>query len=141
MKITEVHEQIVSEFELFSDWEERYQHLISLGSQLAKMPDELKTEKNLIKGCQSQVWLHAGLEDGIMVLQADSDALIVKGLVSLVLRACSGFPPSDVLIAGTGFIERIGLSKHLSVTRSNGLAAMIKQINMFALVFKSMSEG
>lgn len=133
----DIQNQIVEEFEAFKDWDERYKHIIDLGKALPEFPEEARTEDNIVKGCQSQVWMIADLQDGNMVIKADSDAMIVRGLVSLVLRLYSGQPPAVVLQTKPEFIERINMGQHLSMQRSNGLAAMIKQIQFYALAFQA----
>ena len=137
MTINEIQDEIIDEFSGFDDWMDKYQLLIDLGNEQAPLDEKYKTESNLIDGCQSRVWLQADLIDGKMVLQAESDALIVKGIVALLIRVLSGHSPQEVLHADLYFIEQIGLKEHLSPTRSNGLLAMLKQIKMYALVFSS----
>ena len=137
MTINEIQDEVIEEFSSFTDWMDKYQLLIDLGNELEPLDEKYKTESNLIDGCQSRVWLQADLIDGKMVLQAESDALIVKGIVALLIRVLSGHSPQEVLHADLYFIEQIGLKEHLSPTRSNGLVAMLKQIKMYALVFSS----
>ena len=137
MTINEIQDEVIEEFSSFTDWMDKYQLLIDLGNELKPLDEKYKTESNLIDGCQSRVWLQADLIDGKMVLQAESDALIVKGIVALLIRVLSGHSPQEVLHADLYFIEQIGLKEHLSPTRSNGLLAMLKQIKMYALVFSS----
>ena len=137
MTINEIQDEVIEEFSSFTDWMDKYQLLIDLGNELEPLDEKYKTESNLIDGCQSRVWLQADLIDGKMVLQAESDALIVKGIVALLIRVLSGHSPQEVLSADLYFIEQIGLKEHLSPTRSNGLLAMLKQIKMYALVFSS----
>ncbi len=137
MTINEIQDEVIEEFSSFTDWMDKYQLLIDLGNELEPLDEKYKTESNLIDGCQSRVWLQADLIDGKMVLQAESDALIVKGIVALLIRVLSGHSPQEVLNADLYFIEQIGLKEHLSPTRSNGLLAMLKQIKMYALVFSS----
>ena len=137
MTINEIRDEVIEEFSSFTDWMDKYQLLIDLGNELEPLDEKYKTESNLIDGCQSRVWLQADLIDGKMVLQAESDALIVKGIVALLIRVLSGHSPQEVLHADLYFIEQIGLKEHLSPTRSNGLLAMLKQIKMYALVFSS----
>ena len=139
--INELQDEIIEQFSDFDDWMDRYQLLIDLGSEQKPLDEQYKTEQNLIDGCQSRVWLQADLIDGQVVFQADSDALIVKGLVSLLVEVLSGHSPQEILDADLYFIERIGLQEHLSPTRSNGLLAMIKQMRMYALAFKAKQEG
>jgi cysteine desulfuration protein SufE len=135
-----VQEEIIDEFALFEDWTERYKYIIELGRELPEMPESLKTEENKVRGCQSQVWLAAGLHDGVITYQADSDAMIVKGLAALILRVYSGHTPEEILATEPTFIEQIGMSEHLSMTRSNGLRAMVKQIKLYALAFQAKQE-
>ena len=136
--INQLQDAVIEEFEdLGDDWMDRYQYLIDMGSEMTPLPDEDKTEQNLIEGCQSRVWVKAEMRDGLMHLEAESDALIVKGIVSLLLRVLDGHSPEEILAADLYFIDRIGLRDHLSPTRSNGLLAMIRQIRMYAKAFKS----
>ena len=135
--INEIQDEIVEEFSDFDDWMDKYQLLIDLGSEQEPIDEKYKTEQNLIDGCQSRVWLQADLVDGKIVFQAESDALIVKGIVTLLIKVLSGHTPDEILNADLYFIEKIGLKEHLSPTRSNGLLAMIKQIRMYALAFKA----
>ena len=138
MTINEIQDEVIEEFSSFTDWMDKYQLLIDLGNELAPLDEKYKTESNLIDGCQSRVWLQADLTaEGKMMLQAESDALIVKGIVALLVRVLSGHSPQEVLDADLYFIEQIGLKEHLSPTRSNGLLAMLKQIKMYALVFST----
>lgn len=135
--INELQDEVIEEFADFDDWMDKYQLLIDLGSEQETMPEAYKTEQNLIDGCQSRVWLQADLEDGKLVFQAESDALIVKGIVALLVKVLSGHTPDEILNADLYFIERIGLKEHLSPTRSNGLLAMLKQMRMYALAYKA----
>lgn len=128
---------IVNEFTQFSGWEERYKHLIGLGKELSPMPEEFKVEQNKVKGCQSQVWLFAELRDGKIAFHGDSDAAIVKGIVALLLRVFGDRTPQEILTLDQSFIDEIGLKQHLSMSRANGLSAMIKQIQIYALAFKT----
>lgn len=130
--INEIQDEIIDEFSELDDWMDRYQMLIDLGSELEPLDDRYKTEQNLIDGCQSRVWVRSEMKEGRMVLSAESDALIVKGIVALLLRVLSDQKPEDILHADLYFIERIGLREHLSPTRSNGLLAMIRQIRTYA---------
>ena len=130
--INEIQDEIIDEFSSLDDWMDRYQMLIDLGNELTPLDDQYKTEQNLIDGCQSRVWVRCELNDGRMHLTAESDALIVKGIVALLLRVLSDQTPEDILHADLYFIERIGLREHLSPTRSNGLLAMIRQIKTYA---------
>lgn len=131
--ITDIQRRIVDDFAVFEDWMDKYAYLIELGGELEKMNEEWKTEENLIKGCQSKVWLHAELKDDLLYFTADSDAIITKGIAALLLRVFSGQKPEDIAKADVHFIDEIGLSQHLSPTRSNGLLAMVKQIRMYAI--------
>ena len=135
MTINETQDEIIEEFSALDDWMDKYQLLIDLGSEQESLDEKYKTEQNLIDGCQSRVWLQADYEDGIIRFSAESDALIVKGIVSLLIRVFSGHTPQEILNADLYFIEQIGLKEHLSPTRSNGLLAMVKQIRMYALAF------
>lgn len=135
--INEIQDEIVEEFSDFDDWMDKYQLLIDLGSEQEPIDEKYKNEQNLIDGCQSRVWLQADLVDGKIILQAESDALIVKGIVTLLIKVLSGHTPDEILNADLYFIEKIGLKEHLSPTRSNGLLAMIKQMRMYALAFKA----
>lgn len=138
MTIEELQSEVVAEFACYDDWMERYQLLIDLGSEQEPLPDHLRTEANLIDGCQSRVWLVADLTpQGTIDFRAESDALIVKGIVALLIRVLSGHTPDEILNADLHFIQDIGLSEHLSPTRSNGLMAMLKQMRLFALAYKT----
>ena len=132
MTINELQDEVIEEFEGFDDWMDKYQMLIDLGNDLEPLPEQYKTEQNLIDGCQSRVWVQCDMQDGVMHLQADSDALIVKGIVALLLRVLSDHTPQEILSADLYFIERIGLREHLSPTRSNGLLAMVRRIREYA---------
>ena len=135
MTINEIQDEIIDEFSGFDDWMDKYQLLIDLGNEQEPLDDKYKTEQNLIDGCQSRVWLQADLVDGNIHFNAESDALIVKGIVALLIRVLSDHTPQEILDADLYFIEQIGLKEHLSPTRSNGLLAMVKQIKMYALAF------
>lgn len=137
MTINEIQDEVVEEFSDFDDWMDKYQLLIDLGSEQQPLDEKYKTEQNLIDGCQSRVWLQADVQDGKVVFQAESDALIVKGIVALLIRVLSGHTPDEILEADLYFIEQIGLREHLSPTRSNGLLAMLKQMKLYALAFKA----
>ena len=141
MTINEIQDEIIAEFSDFDDWMDRYQMLIDMGSEQPPLDERYKTEQNLIDGCQSRVWLQADLVDGKVQFQAESDALIVKGIVALLVRVLSGHTPQEILDADLYFIDRIGLREHLSPTRSNGLGAMLKQMKMYALAFKSIHNS
>ena len=138
MTINEIQDEIIEEFAGFDDWMDKYQLLIDLGNDLEPLDEKYKTESNLIEGCQSRVWLQADLmPDGTVRFLAESDALIVKGIVSLLVKVYSGHTPDDILANEPYFVEAIGLKEHLSPTRSNGLVAMIKRMRMYALAFKT----
>ncbi len=140
MTINELQDEVIEEFSDFTDWMDKYQLLIDLGNEQKPLDEKYKTESNLIDGCQSRVWLQADYVDGKIVFTAESDALIVKGIIALLIRVLSGHTPQEILDADLYFIERIGLKDHLSPTRSNGLLAMVKQIRMYALAFKMKDE-
>ena len=135
--INEIQDEIIEEFGGLDDWMDKYQLLIDLGNEQEPLDEKYKTESNLIDGCQSRVWLQADYEDGLIRFTAESDALIVKGIVALLIRVLSGHTPQEILDADLYFIEQIGLKEHLSPTRSNGLLAMVKQMRMYALVFSN----
>jgi len=137
MTINEIQDEIIEEFSGFDDWMDRYSLLIDLGNELPEMPADIKTDQNLIDGCQSKVWIDARVEDGKIMLQGDSDAILVKGIVALLLKVLSGHTPQEILDADLYFIGQTGLQEHLSPTRSNGLLAMVKQIKMYALAFQA----
>ena len=137
MTINEIQDEIIEEFADFDDWMDRYQLLIDLGSSQPKLDDKYKTEQNLIDGCQSRVWLQADMKDGLLHFQAESDALIVKGIVALLVRVLSDHTPEEILGADLYFIESIGLREHLSPTRSNGLLSMLKQMKLYALAYQA----
>ena len=137
MTINEIQDEIIEEFNDFEDWMDRYQLLIDMGNDQQPLPEKYKNEQNLIDGCQSRVWLQADLVDGRIQFQAESDALIVKGIVTLLVRVLNNQTPQDILDADLYFIEQIGLREHLSPTRSNGLLAMLKQMKLYALAFKA----
>ena len=138
--IKEKQEEIIEEFSAFDDWMDRYQLLIDLGSEQEPLDEQYKTDSNLIEGCQSRVWLQADFVDGKVVFRAESDALIVKGIVSLLVKVYSGHTPQEILDNEPYFVEAIGLREHLSPTRSNGLVAMIKQMRLYALAFKTKMQ-
>lgn len=133
-------QEIIEEFSLFSDWMDKYEHIISLGKELPLIDEGLKSDDLLIKGCQSRVWLHAKLEDGKVVFTADSDAIITKGIINLLIRVLSGQTPTDIIDTDLSFIDRIGLKEHLSPTRSNGLVSMVKQMKLYALAFRTQQN-
>ena len=140
MNINEIQDEIIAEFSDFDDWMDRYQMLIDMGSEQPLLEEQYKTEQNLIDGCQSRVWLQADMVDGKLQFRAESDAIIVKGIVALLVRVLSGHTPQEILDADLYFIDRIGLREHLSPTRSNGLGAMLKQMKMYALAFKTIEH-
>jgi cysteine desulfuration protein SufE len=140
MNINEIQDEIIAEFSDFDDWMDRYQMLIDMGSEQPTLEEKYKTEQNLIDGCQSRVWLQADMVDGKLQFRAESDALIVKGIVALLVRVLSGHTPQEILDADLYFIDRIGLREHLSPTRSNGLGAMLKQMKMYALAYKTIEH-
>lgn len=137
MTINEQQDEIISEFSDFDDWMDRYQMLIDMGNEQKALDETYKTDENLIDGCQSRVWLQCDVEDGKLVFTAESDALIVKGIITLLIRVLSGHTPDEILNADLYFIDKIGLREHLSPTRSNGLLAMLKQMRMYALAYKA----
>ncbi len=137
MTIDEIQEEIIEEFNMFDDWMDKYAMLIDLGNSLEPLDDKYKVPQNIIEGCQSRVWLNADLKDGIVTFQGESDAVLVKGMVSLLIKVLSGHTPAEILDTDLYFIEKIGLREHLSPTRSNGLLAMVKQMKLFALAYKS----
>lgn len=137
MTIKEIQEEIIDEFSMFEDWMERYEYIIELGKSLPLINDTYKLDENLIKGCQSKVWLHSDLKGDIIEFTADSDAILTKGIVALLLRVFSNQTPQAILDANTDFIDEIGLKEHLSPTRANGLVSMVKQIKMYAIAQQS----
>jgi len=137
MTINEIQSELVDEFSMFDDWMDRYEYMIELGKSLPMIDSQYKKEENLIKGCQSKVWLHAELEDNKIIYTADSDAIITKGIVSILIRTFTNQSPSEILSADTNFIDEIGLKEHLSPTRANGLVSMIKQIKLYAVAFQT----
>lgn len=140
--IHEIQQQIINEFKALSDWTERYKHIIKQGQNLEPLDEEHKVEENLVRGCQSQVWLHTDLEDGKVIFEADSDAAITKGLVALMVRFYSGQKPETIINTDPAFIKKIGMEQHLSPTRSNGLASMVKQMKIYAMAYKTkMQKG
>lgn len=140
MTINEIQDEIISEFDMLGEWMDKYEYIIQLGKEMTPMPETLKTDDRLIKGCQSRVWLHADYADGILHFSADSDALITKGLVALMVRVFSGHSPKSIAEADIYFIERIGLQSHLSPTRANGLLSMLKQIKMYAVALEAKNN-
>ena len=137
MTIQEIQDEIVEEFNLFEDWMQRYEYMIELGKSLPLIEPEFKTDDNIIKGCQSKVWVHAELKNDQLIFSADSDAIITKGIIAILIRAFSNQHPKDILDAETNFIDQIGLKEHLSPTRANGLVSMIKQIKLYAIAFQT----
>jgi cysteine desulfuration protein SufE len=138
MTINEIQEQIIEDFSYYEDWMEKYEHIIQLGKELPLIEAQYKTEENLIKGCQSMVWLHADYKDGIISFTADSDAIITKGLIGLMISVLSRQSPKDIATADIYFIDKIGLKSHLSPTRSNGLLSMLKQMKMYAIALNAV---
>jgi len=141
MTINTIQEQIIEEFSEFDDWMDKYALLIDLGNALPVLDEKHKTESNLIEGCQSRIWLQADYKDGKVCFRGESDAVIVKGIVSLLIHVLSGHTPQEILDADLYFINRIGLKEHLSPTRSNGLVAMVKQMRLYALAFKAKEQS
>tara|TARA_R110002012_G_scaffold312248_1_gene522537 strand:- start:88403 stop:88825 length:423 start_codon:yes stop_codon:yes gene_type:complete len=137
MQIEDIQNDIIEEFSMFEDWEERYQYMIDLGKTLPLIDTQYKTDDNLISGCQSKVWVHADLEDNKIIFTADSDAIITKGIIAILIRAFSNQSPQDIIEANTNFIDEIGLKDHLSPTRANGLVSMIKQLKMYAIAYQT----
>ncbi|KAB1069839.1 SufE family protein [Tamlana haliotis] len=140
MSIEEIQNEIIDEFSMFEDWEERYQYMIDLGKDLPLIDDQYKTDSNIIKGCQSKVWVHAEMEDGKLIFTADSDAIITKGIIAILVRSFSNQPPKDIIHAETDFIDQIGLKEHLSPTRANGLVSMVKQLKMYAVAYQTQMK-
>jgi cysteine desulfuration protein SufE len=141
MNIKEKESEIISEFEMFDDWMDKYNYIIEAGKSVPVIDPKYKEDQYLIKGCQSQVWLHASVEDGRVIFRADSDALITRGIVGMLIRVLSNQQPQDIVNAELSFIDQIGLKEHLSPTRSNGLVNMIKQMKLYALAFKAQQKG
>ena len=141
MTIAEIEQQVVSEFSLFDDWMDKYSYLIDMGRSLPVIDPLYKTDQYVITGCQSKVWLHAAFRDGLISFTADSDAIITKGIVNLLVRVLSGHTPDEILDADMDFVDKIGLREHLSPTRSNGLTSMIKQMKLYALAFKTKAAS
>lgn len=140
MTINEIQDRIIEDFNQFDDWMDKYALLIDLGNSLLPVDDRFKVPQNIIEGCQSRVWLHAEMENGVIVFQGESDAILVKGIVALLLEVYSGRTPDEILTTDLYFVDKIGLKEHLSPTRSNGLVAMIKQIRLYALAFKTRNS-
>src|SRR5690606_36006397 len=137
MTIQEIQDDIIDEFSMFDDWMQRYEYMIELGKSLPLIEERYKTDDNLIKGCQSRVWVHAQLEGDKLVFTADSDAIITKGIIAILIRVFSGQRPQDILEADTDFIDHIGLREHLSPTRANGLVSMVKQLKLYAVAYQT----
>lgn len=137
MSINKIQNDIVEEFEMFEDWMQRYEYMIELGKSLPLIDPKFKTDDNLIKGCQSKVWLHAELENDMVVFTADSDAIITKGIIAILIRVFSNQTPQNIIDADTQFIDEIGLKEHLSPTRANGLVSMIKQLKLYAIAYQT----
>ncbi|PXY45053.1 SufE family protein [Flavobacterium hydrophilum] len=141
MTIKEIQNEIIDEFSMFDDWMQRYEYIIELGKSLPLIKEEYKTEENLIKGCQSKVWLQGEQNDDKIVFTADSDAILTKGIIAILIRAFSNQKAEDIIKADTEFIDEIGLKEHLSATRANGLVSMIKNIKMYALAFEAKNKN
>lgn len=141
MTIQEIQNEIIEEFSFFDNWEERYEHLIELGKSLKTLPEEKKTDDKVIKGCQSTVWLNAEMKDGKIVFEADSNAILPKGLAALLVKMYNDQKPTDILDSNTDFIEKIGLQEFLSPTRANGLLSMIKQFKFYAIAFQAKNNN
>jgi cysteine desulfuration protein SufE len=140
MSIAEIQNDIIDEFSMFDDWEERYQYMIDLGKSLPLIDPAYKTDNNIIKGCQSKVWVHAEMENDKVIFTADSDAIITKGIIAILIRVFSNQSPKDIIEANTDFIDQIGLKDHLSPTRANGLVSMIKQLKMYAIAYQTQLQ-
>ncbi len=137
MSIQKIQEEIVDEFSMFDDWMQRYEYMIDLGKSLPLIDEKYKIDENIIKGCQSKVWVHAEMNDDKIEFTADSDAIITKGIIAILIRVFSGQHPQDIIDADTHFIDEIGLKEHLSPTRANGLVSMIKQLKMYAVAYQT----
>lgn len=137
MTIEKIQEEIVDEFSMFDDWIQRYEYMIELGKSLPLIDEQYKTDDNIIKGCQSKVWVHAELDNDKLVFTADSDAIITKGIIAILIRAFSNQKPQAIIDANTGFIDEIGLKEHLSPTRANGLVSMVKQLKLYAIAYQT----
>jgi len=140
VSIKDIQNEIIEEFSMFEDWEERYQYMIDLGKTLPLIDDQYKTDDNIIKGCQSRVWVHAEMIADKVHFTADSDAIITKGIIAILIRVFSNQHPKDIIEANTDFIDQIGLKDHLSPTRANGLVSMIKQIKMYAIAYQTQLQ-
>jgi cysteine desulfuration protein SufE len=141
MKIEEIQDDLIDEFSMFDDWMQRYEYMIDLGKSLPLIDEKLKTEDRLIKGCQSKVWLQAELKDDKVIFTADSDAIITKGIIAILIRVFSNQTPEAILNANTDFIDEIGLKEHLSPTRANGLVSMIKQLKLYAVAYQAQLKN
>ncbi|QRR03958.1 SufE family protein [Dyadobacter sandarakinus] len=141
MTINEIQDELISDFELFDDWESKYEYIIDLGKQLPALDEQYKTDENIIKGCQSRVWLHAHMDGELLKFEADSDAIIVRGLVSMLVKVLSEHTPEEIMHADLYFMERIGLHQHLAQTRSNGLASMVKQMKAYSVAYQAKSAS
>ncbi|HMF70813.1 MAG TPA: SufE family protein [Flavitalea sp.] len=139
--IQDTEEEIIEEFALFDSWDDKYEYIIDLGKKLEVLDEQYKTDSNRVRGCQSTVWLAAFYKDGIITYKADSDAVIVKGLISMLIRVLSGHTPDEILDAKLGFIQTIGMTSHLAQTRSNGLLSMVRQMKNYALAFKAKTQN
>ena len=139
-RIEEVENEIIEEFGFFSDWQDKYEYIIELGRKLGGFPEDKRTDDNKVKGCQSSVWLTTEADNGTIIFKADSDSVIMKGLIALLIRVLSGKQPEEIMNAKLEFIDKIGLKQHLAGTRTNGLAAMIKQMKMYALAYKAKEQ-
>jgi cysteine desulfuration protein SufE len=137
MTIQEVQDELIEDFDLFDDWESKYEYIIDLGKEFPPLEEQYKTEANIIKGCQSRVWLNAFMDGDLLKFEADSDAIIVRGLVSMLVKVLSGHSPAEIAQADLYFLERIGLHQHLAQTRSNGLAAMLKQMRNYGIAYQA----
>lgn len=141
MTINEAQDELIEDFELFDDWESKYEYIIDLGKQLPDLGEQYKTEDNIIKGCQSLVWLHAYMDGDLLKFEADSNAVIVKGLVNMLVKVLSGHKPEEIAQADVYFMDRIGLHQHLAQTRSNGLASMLKQMRAYGIAFQAKATS
>lgn len=140
MGIQEIQEEIIDEFSIFDDWMQKYEYMIELGKSLPLIEDQYKTDDNIIKGCQSKVWVHAELKDDTLVFTADSDAIITKGIIAILVRVFSNQRPMEIIEANTDFIDEIGLKEHLSPTRANGLVSMVKQLKLYAVAYQTQLD-
>ena len=138
MTINEAQDELIEDFELFDEWESKYEYIIDLGKQLPKLDERFKTDENIIKGCQSLVWLHAQMDGDKLVFEADSDAIIVKGLVNMLVKVLSGHKPEEIALANIYFMDKVGLHQHLAQTRSNGLASMLKQMRAYGVAYQGI---